>query len=85
MDPTLNEFVPIDEDHADLAKHLADAHHKNLRRLRNADEITEAEFLSRDAADNPTFWKGEVLLLKGYKFRVNHIGRRKLILKPIRG
>ena len=85
MDSTLNELVPIDEEKEQLAKKLMDDHHKNLRRLRDSGEITEAEFENRDAMDDPTFWKGETIILKGYKFRIDHIARRKIILKPIRG
>lgn len=85
MDPALNEFVPIPEGANELQEKLNKAHNNQLRALRDDGAITEGEFQDRKAQDNPTFWKDEVIILKGYKFRVDHIGRKKLILKPIRG
>lgn len=86
MDPRLNELVPLPEGaESALGKMLSKEHSRQLKTLHQSGEITEAEFLTRSEDDDPVFKIGELLILKGYKFRINHIGRRKIILKPMRG
>ena len=64
---------------------LSKEHKRQLETLHQSGEITEAEFVTRSEDDDPVFKIGELLILKGYKFRIGHIGRRKIILKPMRG
>ena len=85
MNPVTNEFEPIESTDSALAKKLSKAHERQLRSLHDSGEITEAEFLTRSNDDDPIFQKGELLTLKGYKFRIDHIARQKMILKPMRG
>ena len=51
-------------------------------RLEGLSDKAEAE--TRKAAGPPVFEEGEVLTIKGYDFRVSHIGQRKMILRPVK-
>lgn len=77
MNPDTNEFERVNS--MEGVEKLTRRFHERLGAFSD-----KADAETRKAAGPPIFKEGEVLTIKGYDFRVSHIGQRKLILRPVR-
>lgn len=80
MDVDRNEFVPIEGE-----EHAKELDQKRLGRIEQFKESLGALTAKTMKEGGPTvFQEGEIIVLKGYKFRVGRVDPNKLILRPVK-